>query len=129
MTTNATQTMTALATALTEPKQVAPQTMSEKMDKPGTGAPERVWILEFLFTAIAKSDNTLVKPDVDQIWRNSELGIAYQNFLRALHKENAKVFHKGNEEAPVSGRVLTIERVFDEGPKIKRLTQGMHNVP
>ena len=122
MTTNATQTMTALATALTEPKQVAPQTMSEKMDKPGTGAPERVWILEFLFTAIAKSDNTLVKPDVDQIWRNSELGIAYQNFLRALHADGARV-------TDTEGRVLTVERVFDEGPKIKRLTQGMHNVP
>lgn len=103
--------------------------MAERMDRPGTGAPERVWILEFLFTAIAVSDNTLIKPDVDELWRTSDLGIAYQNFLRELHKENAKVFHQGPATAPTSGRVLTIVRVFDEGPKIKRLTQGMHNVP
>jgi len=104
--------------------------MAERMDRPGTGAPERVWILEFLFTAIATSDNTLIKPDVDELWRNSELGEAYQNFLRALHKENAKV----QDADPLShqarpNRVLTVVRVFDEGPKIKRLTQGMHNVP
>ncbi len=98
------------------------ETMSDKMDKPNTGSPERVWILEFRFTAIAKSDNTVVKPDVDGIWRDSELSRAYQAFLRALHADNAKV-------VDASGRTLTIERVFDEGPAIKRLTHGLQNVP
>lgn len=103
------------------------QTNEERIDKKGTGAVKRNWIMEFRFTIIGESDNTICKPDVDDLWDESPLGIAYQNFLRALHADNVKL-HEG-DEAPPSGRVVHVKKVFDEGPHIKRLQMNMNNIP